>query len=301
MWWPEITVDVIKSDLVLTPSFAVEADEEEEVCEWTVKKSEAPLKDTKFDLVRTLLQDGKRRIERIRFDLAMATFHALALQEGADLSDIASPLDFCTPSSSSVVFPSAAADFEQYQSLLAQTDIFSFCIADEVAKQNLLPPKYQQDVKDLQRDSVCINGQFFCGAECGYEAILAHLVQLVGEPASRALSIANRTFSGGVAFDQVMRCFASDGIVAIAPLSAEAEPLDIVVVPKRGILIRAQTKYALVAESHTDEIACSINACTLVELFFDSFQDPRAFVLLDKVVVYRDYRVFPIPPTSTLQ
>lgn len=291
-WWPQITVDVIASDLTsfgktqIARGLQKKQMDEDEVSEWSLKRDERiPEKSeySKFDLFRQTLALKQRLIDRLRFDTSMACFHSLAnvvALNGNYPQDPISPLDFCQVSSAYAQYPSAALDLDQYVSMLTDIDVVCVCIENEVRTHTL---SSAQDVKDLQRDSICINGRDFSGAETGYGGIMNFLNQIVGNRTDSefALSIANRTFSGGVAFDLVLSRFHADRIVSIAPLSAEAEPLDIVVAPSSGVLIRAQTNYSLIPELSGKKLSF-VRATTLVEIPIDQpVANARGYVFLE--------------------
>jgi hypothetical protein len=150
---------------------------------------------------------------------------------------------------------------------------------------------FSQDVKDIQRDTLSVNGEKLIGSEVGYDKIVIAIAKWikstvdVEEIAKTALSVANRTFSGGIAFDNVMATFNADPLVLVVPISAEAEPLDITVVDKAdgpSILVRAHTKYRL-ETAETSESLAIVNACMLAELCVEEMFESRAFVFLESM------------------
>jgi hypothetical protein len=81
------------------------------------------------------------------------------------------------------------------------------------------PPTIAQDTKDFGRDSVRLNaGEVLRGAEIGFDGILAQLESLVGDAdvARSVLSVAGRTFSGGITFESVIARF-SETLCMSAP------------------------------------------------------------------------------------
>eukprot|EP00971_Amphidinium_carterae_P148202 2937506-Amphidinium_carterae.1 len=118
--------------------------------------------------------------------------------------------------------------------------------------------KYQ-DTKDINRDSLLINGQALSGAHGGYDAAVASLVHGMHAasngcktrgPSEEALTGAaqlilgalNRTTSGFVAFEEVLRVFGCPELVVVQPHSSAAKPLEAVLFG--GIVLgRAHTRY----------------------------------------------------------
>ena len=281
-------MDVISSDLnrpFNDNTEAMEEEEEEVFCEWTIKKPlcSPPHQSPLFSKYEIFLEKflAKANLDRIRFDLTMACFHSWFVANSSGGSSVF-PLDFCRSSTSLPTSP-PARNFDEYKAFIESFDVACIEVCDQVSGHSVC---VAQDKKDLERDSVNINGNLFVGAETGYEGIVNFLSHIVGnEIVPRlALSIANRTFSGGVAFDQVMRHFHVENLVSIAPISAQAEPLDIAVVPERCVLIRAHTRYALLLDAELGNMNVPklpfIEAFAVAEIPLTG-TEPRCYVFLE--------------------
>ncbi|CAJ1358090.1 unnamed protein product [Effrenium voratum] len=117
----------------------------------------------------------------------------------------------------------------------------------------------RQDEKDINRDRLEVNGVEVFGAQGGYQAAVAAVVGALragdaaaglpawGEEATCAaqllLSNLNRTTSGFVAFEEILKLLDSPEVV-ISPESAKARPLEAALTG--GVaLARAHTRYAV--------------------------------------------------------
>lgn len=293
MWWPELTVDVVQGDLqqVGNKQSAAEsvASSSEEEGEWTVITKDAlpvPSTANKLRTVMKGIDSLKRKIDKFRSNISMTAFHAIS---AVPSESSVSPLDFAAASQQldPKSLPCSAETLEEYVSRVST--IGSVCVP---VTQSLTPhlesSTQTQDMKDIQRDSVVVNGKLLRGADMGYQKIVNMIAKEIvcdsvdaEEIAQKALSVANRTFSGGIAFDNVLKIFAADELVLVVPVSAEAEPLDITVVsqPSCLVLIRAHTRYRL--EPAGPGIPMVVNACLLAELRPGNLKSSRAFVFLD--------------------
>jgi hypothetical protein len=300
MWWPELTVDVVQGDLQqlgkegkLVSNLSTESvasSDEGEKSEWSIVTDGAvptASSSNKFRSVLSGLNSVKRKIDRFRQNVAMTAFHAIS---AVPSESSVSPLDFAAaseqldPSS----LPSSARSLEQYTRLLEA--VSSVCLpVTPLLLSHLRIDTRTQDVKDIQRDSVVVNGQLLTGASSGYQKIVNSIAKQITAPvdaeeiAQKSLSVANRTFSGGISLDHVLKIFGSDDLVLVVPVSAEAEPLDVTVVAGEKVLIRAHTKYRLEPAdgSISENFPATVNACLLAELRPENLSTSRAYVFLD--------------------
>lgn len=118
-----------------------------------------------------------------------------------------------------------------------------------------------QDAKDINRDELVVNGIAISGAKGGYTAAVDAIRDGLNSAASDAggkalspkaqesaaqllLSILNRTSSGFIAFEEVLRLFDCPDVTIVAPESAAAKPLEALVLG--GIALgRAHTRYSV--------------------------------------------------------
>lgn len=262
-WWPELTVDVVESDLKsMHRKGTVPMGEDTLVsCPWVLKPTKPQetnrSSSVSFEKVSLAVSIGLDRLDVLRYNMCMAVFHARMVVRG---EWAVSPLDFCRPSAHCI------------------------CIANLVENHTV---DLAQDVKDIQRDSVCVNGVTYNGSDTGYDGIhdivCSHLggstAEGISEIASLAISFVNRTFSGGVVFDQVLQKFERDEECQIVPISNEAEPLDIIV-DNGVVLVRGHTRYRVVPE--TGDLGIIIDGFCLVEF---SMHRRRGYVYLDSHAV----------------
>jgi len=223
--------------------------------------------DKLFDSHRTHLE-AKADLERYLLshqNLTMGYASVLAAM-GADIEDF-----HVAPSLSlDPHLPSAAKDEDEYVRNLSDfPDVFRLPLEhtmDEVDEY--------QDGKDLQRDSLILNGHLLAGAELGYQGIVQETMRYgtSEKRAKRILQVLNRTFSGGSAFDHVLRCFGSE-FVDITPASADAKPLA-VAVTKGTSIGSAHTRYVLYLQSSGRKI-CEVDAT----FTFDMKEEMRTFFL----------------------
>ena len=279
-WWPEISVDVVQGDLrsfgyqsnYSTESVA-SSEGEDEIEEWTiVPNPEGSSGPSQFHLWEEL--DGRttaarRRIERIRFDICMGVFNALVLVKQLHPSPphpIETPVKFCVESiMSDRSIPSSATSMDEYLAMVRQWNLV--CVSVTPALSTHIVDAHQ-DQKDLQRDCVRINGEVLNGSVVGYPSILKQLSEAAcGDTAlaTRSLSVANRTFSGGVSFDQVMRFFANEQLVFLAPDSTSAEPLDVVAGDNGVVHVKAHTRYSVFGEKDGRNLF-SVDAFLIAEI-----------------------------------
>ena len=301
MWWPELTVDVVQADLQqvtrggrrLSAALSAESvgSSINEGDEWTVvtKGVEVPpTRHGRFESVRNTVSLMKKKLTKLKYNLSMTTMHALSTF-GSSHETFVSPLDFATQGGEELPnLPSGAADMNQYVELL--TGVETCCVSvtsllmDHI-RDSRTSANLDQDLKDIQRDSVVVNGQLFRGAETGYQRIVNEIAKEItanvdAEEISRiALSVANRTFSGGIAFDNVIKIFMSDALdVLVVPISAEAEPLDVAIVSPCSVVVRAHTKYRI--ESEGKPVAL-VNACLLADIRMSDIKGSRASVFIE--------------------
>ena len=290
-WWPEITVDIVQGDLQRLALGRVENNVSESGGEWALPRvanqGKASSRFAVFDDLIATLADMKTRTEKLRQELCMSTFHSLVITAAnGSRVETAMPLDFAAVSSIPPSLPSTTSSLSSYEHALSQSASLCLPVTNEVlshlAEFDVDPHKFTaQDVKDIQRDSVCVNGCVLSGSELGYDSILAAVAHVVGgdEMAAKVLSVGNRTFSGGVAFERVLQTFANDGLVIIAPDSAAAESIDIIAVGNCA-LIRGHTRYVVRSVTDGREL-CAVNATLMAEIPVNDVFSSRAFVFLE--------------------
>jgi len=284
-----VTVDVLESDLKrffplekrqeTDRRNSIDQEEEDEVeCDWEIVSSEASQSySSKYSQFRDLekqLGAQRARIDELQLKMCSATFHTLMADVGlhsGNKIDRFSPMNFC--------FSQTETFVDDYS-----VKVTSFDVSESVkmhASQVFADPNVflNQDAKDIQRDSVCLNSQLLIGSECGgYQTILEVLVECIGAAGVHAddewedieqvaqviLSLANRTFSGGISFDKVLSLFQEKWLVS--PVSNEAEPLD-VIVTRASALVRAHTKYALMPlDDYEGDAKKFVNANLFIEI-----------------------------------
>jgi hypothetical protein len=306
MWWPELTVDVVQGDLqqlakgrsekpltskVPSESMGPEMDGEES--EWRIKTDNVvvpPTTSGRFKGISAKLSLMKRKINEFRYNMSMTALHASMMAANSEIS----PLDFCDGVSADIdiqSLPSKALSVEEYVKRFSEMGTVCVSVTTHCLSHMQSFESPTQDMKDIQRDSVVVNGKIFRGAESGYQRIVNEIAKGITDPlidaeeiARKSLSVANRTFSGGIAFDHVIRTLQpeKDDLVVIVPVSAEAEPLDIAVVENRNqILVRAHTKYRI-EDHNTGGPIGTVNACLLAEVRAERIQTSRAFVFLSR-------------------
>jgi hypothetical protein len=295
-WWPEITVDIVQSDLGSWSQNRDQTgdgeDDEEIECEWELIPSRTETIKSgfdKFDLVCVRLEEMKSQIETTRFNACMGLYHSLM----AVSSDFAayigpiSPLEYCKASVRLDNYPSESVNISSYSLAMKNFNTHCFDVTDLLLDHLVVfpPDNNHQDIKDIQRDSVVVNATLLSGSEKGYRGIIEYVdgFMSAGSKLSsrQVLSVANRTFSAGVAFDKVMTLFGCEGLVYIAPVSNQAEPIDIIV-KNVSVLIRCHTRYAIVPESGSEE-ETKVDAFTMIELNQSEPVKSRSFVWLCKL------------------
>jgi len=114
-----------------------------------------------------------------------------------------------------------------------------------------------QDAKDIGRDELVVNGMPVSGSTGGYAAAVSMLsggMEVAMAPAASAetreraaqllLGALNRTNSGFIAFEEVLRLLDCPDVVVVSPESAAALPLEATILP--GIALgRAHTRYSV--------------------------------------------------------
>lgn len=299
MWWPNITLDVVQGDLKALSSGSlglVPDDEEITKCEWSVVSSaEGSIQSSfdKWDVLMNSMRKTSKRLDSVRFDLCMSLFQAYMVKAALaeQVKATVSPVDYCVASAFDPAgFPSSTSESTKYKNLANIFDSVCFDITDLVLDHAVvLTPDHVQDLKDIQRDSVCINGETLLGANVGYDNIVktveARLPSNSEELAKSILSIGNRTFSGGVAFDKVLSVFRSDDVVLVSPVSSDAEPIDVIVLKDR-VLIRCHTRYSVMPAHDGSLSEFKVDGITMVEIRdFESVKS-REFVWINKVLLY---------------
>lgn len=298
MWWPNITLDVVQGDLKALSSGSLELlpdDEEFTKCDWSVlSSSEGSIQSSfdKWDVLMDTMRTTSRRLDSVRFDLCMSLFQAYMVKAGLaeQVKASVSPVDYCVASTIDAAgFPSSTCDSTKYKNLANIFDSVCFDITDLVLDHAVVfPPDYVQDLKDIQRDSVCINGSTLLGANVGYDNIVktleASLPSNSEELAKSILSIGNRTFSGGVAFDKVLSVLRSDEVVLVSPVSSDAEPIDVVVLKDR-VLIRCHTRYSIMPAHDESWSQFKVDGFTMVEVGNFELVNSRGFVWINKVLL----------------
>ena len=281
-WGPELTIDALQADLAAFRSSHTRrpssTDSESSGDSWVLVGGEdaAPQPPQGWDLVAAKLESCRARTAQIRFEMCMASFHAIVAAEGVigeESASYISPLEYCEETGGRFEGPSQASTLVEYRAMFGDfPEIFCASISTLVEDHLVatsLDPSSAQDEKDIGRDTVCVQGKTMAGSVEGYGKICTQLGLHVNAPvadraeiARLALSLASRTFSGGAAFDLVMSVFGNEHVL-ILPLSSDAEPLDLVVVAGE-LLIRAHTKYAL--RSVDEEALFHIDAFTMISL-----------------------------------
>merc|ERR1711972_1034440 len=117
------------------------------------------------------------------------------------------------------------------------------------------------DAKDINRDALLVNGVAISGARGGYAAAVAALADGLRAASNDAggrswnvdeeelaaqllLGTLNRTSSGFIAFEEVLRLFDCPDAAVVAPESAAAKPLEALVIG--GVVLgRAHTRYSV--------------------------------------------------------
>lgn len=228
--------------------------------------------------MRTKLRETKSQLEKCLFhydDLAInyAAVLASMKDEGPGigaLMDVALDIDR-TPE-----LPAHASNIEEYKKLCRTFSKVWRIRIDQPCQGDV--DEYQ-DGKDLQRDSMILNGEFIAGAEYGYARIV-EAVTFWSEnenTAKRILQALNRTTSGGTAFDHVLRSFGNFELVNISPASKEAKPLA-VAVSNIAAIGCAHTQY-LVYEQENNEKIAEIDAYFTFRMSGDQMQS--SFLFLD--------------------
>lgn len=150
-------------------------------------------------------------------------------------------------------WPSSAASLEDYEERLRAMPA-AVAIRREL-QLSLSKLDCRQDEKDINRDTLEVNGLEVKGAEGGYHAAVRAIAKVLdrgtgrgcSEAAQMLLSVLNRTTSGFMAFEEVLKLLESD-VVVISPESAAARPLELSIVGKTSALTalgRAHTRYGV--------------------------------------------------------
>lgn len=150
-------------------------------------------------------------------------------------------------------WPSSAASLEDYEERLRAMPA-AVAIRREL-QLSLSKLDCRQDEKDINRDTLEVNGLEVKGAEGGYHAAVRAIAKVLdrgtgrgcSEAAQMLLSVLNRTTSGFMAFEEVLKLLESD-VVVISPESAAARPLELSIVgatTAATALGRAHTRYGV--------------------------------------------------------
>lgn len=138
----------------------------------------------------------------------------------------------------------------------------------------------KQDVKDVERDSFIVNGCYVKGAS-GYEVVLTTVADaLLDEDASlgpdtahdmaiQILRLANRTQSGGDAYEAVVKMLGCPALVVIVADSELAPPINITIGVGNhggywgcGATVAASTVYRILdANATVRDCVCSPELC----------------------------------------
>lgn len=224
---------------------------------------------------RKKLQHAKSELERYLLrqeEVVMSYASVLAAMGGQAAVGMDDFRDVPVPMQLFPALPSAASTEEEYVKIL--TD-FPSVYRIEIQNDFDEDVNEYQDGKDLQRDCLVLNGQFMAGAEYGYPRIVEETQYFAGteRSAKRILQKLNRTFSGGTAFDHILRCFGSE-FVDITPASADAKPLT-VAVTERISIGSAHTRY-LIFLSNGNKI-CEIDAHFTFRMLGEEMRTPFLF------------------------
>lgn len=146
-------------------------------------------------------------------------------------------------------WPSGAQSLEDYEERLAAMPE-SVAITRDL-QLSLSKLDCRQDEKDINRDTLEVNGLEVKGAEGGYHAAVRAIAEVLDHgrgvgcraAAQMLLSVLNRTTSGFMAFEEVLKLLEAD-VVVISPESASARPLELSIVGGMA-LGRAHTRYAV--------------------------------------------------------
>lgn len=146
-------------------------------------------------------------------------------------------------------WPSGAQSLEDYEERLAAMPE-SVAIKRDL-QLSLSKLDCRQDEKDINRDTLEVNGLEVKGAEGGYHAAVRAIAEVLDHgrgfgcsaAAQMLLSVLNRTTSGFMAFEEVLKLLEAD-VVVISPESASARPLELSIVGGMA-LGRAHTRYAV--------------------------------------------------------
>jgi len=189
------------------------------------------------------------------------------LSTGALFGPEAAP---AAPPRSELSFPVGAANLSEYRRLLV--DLPLVLSAERVLRFCVGEIDVKQDTKDIGRDIVVVNGHKIVGSIGGYDAAVAALTgalqeatteellhsaeqpsrrhadswsnEELGRASQLILAALNRTSSGFMAFEEVLRIFDCPDAVVVSPESAAAKPLEAVVLGD-VVLGRAHTRYAV--------------------------------------------------------
>eukprot|EP00397_Hematodinium_sp_SG-2012_P043824 GEMP01048803.1.p1 GENE.GEMP01048803.1~~GEMP01048803.1.p1 ORF type:complete len:309 (+),score=44.06 GEMP01048803.1:139-927(+) len=231
--------------------------------------------DTLFD-TSTKLRQSKSELERCLLrqeELAMSYASVLAMMGDAEATGVKDYLSVPMSLGLSPDLPSTATNADEYLKLVTDFPAVYRIEIEHIFEDEI--DEYQ-DGKDLQRDCLLLNGQLLVGAEQGYAKIVQETQQFSGSErcAKRILQALNRTFSGGTAFDHILRCFGSE-FVDITPASADAKPLT-VAVTKGLSLGSAHTRYLIFSQSSGEKI-CEVDAHFTFRMVGENMLTPFLF------------------------
>ena len=246
-FWPDLTLDAVEEDVAAIAS-TVKLSQE--------KSLRDPVSDSLFEQIEMTLaqlryQLDARRIECMQI-LNSSTFDssAFTVSSRPTIRLVDRFIADFSPSHSPSDKQDASRDKFISSCLLPQLPQF---LAPELFRG--LDEDVAQNTKDLARDVIVVNGRVIKGASTSYFEIRQALSGMTGSDsvASTALTVAARTFSGGVSFQRVLTLFDPPPAsrLFIVPESAAAAPLEILAGPGKA-LVRAHTQYSVRATELED-------------------------------------------------
>ena len=236
LFWPDLTLAAVKEDV-------------SNIAKQTVT-SPSPLRgDTAFNAAIYELSRERATVIALSARLRFDSFSTLA-RLGKDISK--ADIDLRLPQS----LPSESS------SNLYPPESHSISITSSIPRDQLYSmPSSNQVKKDLQRDTLILNGRLIRGATTPYEEILESLTRLTHDRslAETALAITSRTWSGGIGFEKVHDVNTSAQPSApssqkpklVLPDSSHAPPVELLGIKGR-VLVKATTKYRLDLEENVD-------------------------------------------------
>mmetsp|Transcript_11521 Transcript_11521/g.21792 ORF Transcript_11521/g.21792 Transcript_11521/m.21792 type:complete len:341 (-) Transcript_11521:7-1029(-) len=195
--------------------------------------------------------------------------------------------------------PSSASSFSEFQERLATLPA---CLTLQRSLHiSAKKVDTRQDEKDINRDKLEVNGVEVHGAEGGYQAAVATIAKalqagdvaasrptwpshLATRAAQGLLSALNRTTSGFMAFEEVLRFYDCPDIVVVSPESAAARPLEAAITG--GVVLgRAHTRYAVHSADGAQRVA-TVDAFVVFRCSSSLLQEDEAEVPA-RILLYR--------------